>query len=162
MTHALFPGSFDPPTLGHLDLILRASKMFDKITVAVLKNNAKNPIFSEQERVEMLQMSLLAYPTVKNVGISVFDGLTVRYAEKIGANVLLRGLRSAVDLEYEKTLAYTNASVAPEIETVFFLTDPAYVHVSSTIVRELASYQADFSQMVPDCLVDKIAAHFSK
>ena len=157
MTHVLFPGSFDPVTIGHMDLITRASRMFDTVTVAVLHNNAKQSTFTLQERVQMLEIATSA---LDNVQIDAFEGLTVRYAQKIGANVLLRGLRSATDLDYEKIIAATNRSLAPEIETVFLLTDPAYGHVSSSMVKELAGYGADFSKMVPSCLVDYLQRRF--
>ena len=146
MTVAMYPGSFDPVTRGHLDIIKRSSRMFDKVIVAVLINSAKNPLFTVEERVAMLREACRDIP---NVEIDSFNGLTVSFAKQKGATVMVRGLRAVTDFENEIQLAHTNYAMMPEIETVFLVTAIKWSYLSSTIVREAAHYGQDVSRFVP-------------
>ncbi|MCI9411929.1 MAG: pantetheine-phosphate adenylyltransferase [Eubacterium sp.] len=146
MIKALYPGSFDPVTYGHLDIIKRASKVVDEVIVAILKNNSKNPLFTLEERVRMLEDTTEEFPNVK---IQTFDGLTVDFARSVEAKVMIRGLRAVSDFESEMQIAQTNHSLDPDIDTMFFTTSLEYAFLSSTIVREVASYGSDVSNMVP-------------
>lgn len=143
---AIYPGSFDPVTYGHLDIIERASKAVDELIIGVLVNSAKNPMFTREERVALLQEST---KHLKNVLVKTFDGLTIHFARENGAGLLVRGLRAVTDFESEMQIAQTNRSVEPEIDTIFFATSLEYSYLSSTIVREMAHYGADISGMVP-------------
>ena len=143
-TIAMYPGSFDPVTNGHLDIIKRSSRMFDKVIVAVLVNSAKTPLFTVEERVAMLRESCKNIP---NVEIDSFNGLT--FAKQKGATVMVRGLRAVTDFENEIQLAHTNFAMMPEIETVFLATAIKWSYLSSTIVREAAHYGQDVSRFVP-------------
>ena len=145
-TIAIYPGSFDPVTNGHLDIIERSSRMFDKVIVAVLVNSAKTPLFTVEERVAMLRESCKNIP---NVEIDSFNGLTVTFAKQKGATVMVRGLRAVTDFENEIQLAHTNFAMMPEIETVFLATAIKWSYLSSTIVREAAHYGQDVSRFVP-------------
>ena len=145
-TIAMYPGSFDPVTTGHLDIIQRSSRMFAKVLVAVLVNCAKTPRFSVEERVAMLRESCKNIP---NVEIDSFNGLTVTFAKQKGATVMVRGLRAVTDFENEIQLAHTNFAMMPEIETVFLATAIKWSYLSSTIVREAAHYGQDVSRFVP-------------
>lgn len=145
MTTAMYPGSFDPVTRGHLDIIKRASRMFDKLIVAVLINSAKTPLFTVDQRVEMLRECCKDIP---NVEIASFDGLTVNFAKAQGATVMVRGLRAVTDFENEMQLAHTNHALLPGIETVFLATSIKWSYLSSTIVKEAAHYRQDVSQFV--------------
>lgn len=153
MRKAIYPGSFDPPTKGHLDMIIRSARMVDELNVAVLKNNAKNALFSIDERVSMIKEMTWQMP---NVTVSSFDGLLVDYARDIGANIIIRGLRAVTDFEYELQLAQTNRIVNPEIDTIFLTTSLEYAYLSSTIVKEVASYGGDISNFVPREIVERI------
>ncbi len=157
MKKAIYPGSFDPVTLGHMDMIIRSSKIVDELNVAVLNNNAKNPLFSAEERVTMLREMTADLP---NVTVSYFDGLTVEYAEKIGASIIIRGLRAVTDFEYELQIAQTNHIVKPDIDTVFLTTSLEYAYLSSTIVKEVASYGGDITQFVPKEIIPEIYEKF--
>lgn len=157
MKKAIYPGSFDPVTLGHMDMIIRSSKIVDELNVAVLNNNAKNPLFSAEERVTMLREMTADLP---NVTVSYFDGLTVEYAEKIGASIIVRGLRAVTDFEYELQIAQTNHIVKPDIDTIFLTTSLEYAYLSSTIVKEVASYGGDISQFVPKEIIPRIYEKF--
>ncbi len=147
MKRAIYPGSFDPMTYGHLDMILRSAKMVDELNVAVLRNNAKNPLFSTDERVSMIKDMTSHLPNVK---VSSFDGLLVDYAKEIGATIVVRGLRAVTDFDYELQIAQTNRIVNPDIDTVFLTTSLEYAYLSSTIVKEVASYGGDISKFVPE------------
>ena len=138
----MYPGSFDPVTRGHLDIIKRASRMFDKLIVAVLINSAKTPLFTVEQRVEMLRECCKDIP---NVEIASFDGLTVNFAKAQGATVMVRGLRAVTDFENEMQLAHTNHALLPGIETVFLATSIKWSYLSSTIVKEAAHYRQDVS-----------------
>lgn len=158
MRKAVYPGSFDPVTFGHLDIIERASRVVDEVIVAVLVNSSKNPLFTIEERVGMLQQVTEHF---SNVRIETFQGLTVDFARKVGANIMVRGLRAVSDFESEMQIAQTNHSLNPETDTVFFTTSLEYAFLSSTIVREVASYGSDVSNMVPDAVAKKLRERFS-
>ena len=143
---AIYPGSFDPITLGHQDIIERAAKMFDKLIVAVLVNRAKSPLFSADERVKMIQ---IVTGHIDNVEVRSFDGLSVDFAESMGAKVIVRGLRAVTDFEYELQMAQTNRAMKHDIDTIFLTTDLRYAYLSSSIVKELGSYNADLSGFLP-------------
>ncbi len=153
MRKAIYPGSFDPPTFGHLDMIKRSAQMVDELNVAVLKNNAKNQLFSVEERVSMIRELTSQFP---NVTVGAFDGLTADYAREIGATIVVRGLRAVTDFEYELQIAQTNHVINENIDTIFLVTNLRYSYLSSTIVKEVASYGGDISNFVPEQIVDKI------
>lgn len=145
MATAVYPGSFDPVTKGHLDIIKRAAKINDHLIVAVLINSAKNPLFTVEERVELLKECCKG---IQNVSVESFDGLTVEFAKKRHASVMVRGLRAVTDFENEIQLAHTNHALYPGIETVFLSTSLKWSYLSSTIVREAAHYNHDVSKFV--------------
>ena len=149
MITAVYPGSFDPATYGHLDIIKRASISFDRVIVGVLHNSAKSPLFSLEERVKMLKEVTKDLP---NVEIIPFDGLLVDFAEQIGADVVIRGLRAITDFEYELQMSQTNQRMKPDIETMFLTTSIEYSYLSSTTVREIAAFGGDVSQFVPEAV----------
>ena len=145
MATAVYPGSFDPVTKGHLDIIKRAAKINDHLIVAVLNNSAKNPLFTVEERVELLKECCKG---IQNVSVESFGGLTVEFAKKRHASVMVRGLRAVTDFENEIQLAHTNHALYPGIETVFLSTSLKWSYLSSTIVREAAHYNHDVSKFV--------------
>ena len=149
MTTAVYPGSFDPVTNGHLDIIKRAAKLFDKLIVAVLVNSSKKPLFSVEERVEMLKTTI---PEVAGCCIEVtfFDGLLVDFTKSIGANVIVKGLRAVSDFEYEFQMALVNRKIAPDIETAFLTTNENNMYLSSSIVKEVCRLGGDISEFVPE------------
>jgi len=151
MANAVFAGSFDPPTNGHLDIIERACKIFDKLDVIVSVNPKKQYMFSEEERVFMMTELVKKYP---NVTVHVCKELIVNYAKKVGADVLVRGIRSTIDFSYEFELAQMNQNLNPEIETFFLPTKEKYAIVKSSSIKELAMFGGDISKMVPP-LVEK-------
>lgn len=159
MRKAIYPGSFDPVTYGHLDMIVRSAKIVDELIVAVLINSAKNPLFSIEERVSMLEEMTKDIPNVK---IKSFEGLLIDYAKSEGANLIIRGLRAVTDFEYELQIAQTNRIVNPDIDTVFLTTSLEYAYLSSTIVKEVASYGGDISHFVPEELIERIYAKYHK
>lgn len=154
MKIAVYPGSFDPVTKGHLDILERASSMFDKVIIAVLKNNSKKSHLPTSDRVELIKKSLEEMNDLKNVEVGSFEGLTIDYARKMGAKFLIRGLRAVSDFEYEMQLSQTNQAIAPEIGTVFLITKPKYNFISSGIVKELSSLGQDVSKFVPKSVVE--------
>lgn len=156
---AVYPGSFDPVTKGHLDILERASRMFDKVIIAVLKNSSKTAYISTQDRVNLIEQSIKETEGLENVEVASFDGLTIDYARKRGAKFLIRGLRAVSDFEYEMQLSQTNQAVAPEIGTVFLITKPKYNFISSGVVKELASFNQDVSKFVPKCVCDYLNKH---
>ena len=158
MRRAVYPGSFDPVTFGHLDIIERSAKMVDELVVGVLHNSAKNSLFSLEERVNMIREMTKDIPNVK---VESFDGLLVDYMSQIGANIIIRGLRAVTDFEYELQLAQINHVQNEEIETVFLITNLKYSYLSSTIVKEIASYGGDISKFVPAELIDRIYAKYN-
>lgn len=143
---ALYPGSFDPITLGHLDIIERSSRMFDQVLVAVLRNPSKQPTFSVEERLALIRTACSHLPNVRCDG---FEGLTVDYARRQGAGVLLRGLRVLSDFEFELQMAHTNRSLADDLETVFLATRTEYSFLSSSVVKEIARFGGDIAHLVP-------------
>lgn len=152
---AIYPGSFDPVTNGHLDLIERGEKMFDLLIVAVLRNAEKQPLFSVQERVEMLREVTKHWSTVE---VDVFDGLLVDYARKRGAGVILRGIRAVSDYEYELQMALMNRKLEPRLETVFMLPGLSYSYLSSKLVREIAQLGASLNGLVPPIVEERLRA----
>lgn len=158
MKRAIYPGSFDPLTNGHLDIIERSARMVDELNVAVLKNNAKNPLFSADERVSMIKELTAHLP---NVVVSSFDGLLADYARQIQANIVVRGLRAVTDFEYELQIAQTNHVINPQIDTIFLTTSLEYAYLSSTIVKEVASYGGDISKFVPSEIISRIYNKFN-
>jgi pantetheine-phosphate adenylyltransferase len=147
MKNCVFPGSFDPITKGHVDLIDRAYPLFDKIFVAVGQNSVKNSLFSLEQRMEWLEEVFKDYEKVE---VGQFVGLTVNYCMEVGAQYLLRGLRNASDFDYEKTISQLNNIIGKNVETVFFISRPEYSHFSSTIVREIIKGKGDYKQFVPN------------
>ena len=146
MIKAVFPGSFDPPTNGHLDIIQRASKLFDELDVLISVNPNKKYMFTEQERLQMLQTLLKDY---KNVQIHIWEGIVVNYAKQVGAKVLIRGIRSTNDFSYEFELAHMNQNLNPAIETMFLPSKEKWGVVKSSSIKELALFGGDISRMVP-------------
>ena len=146
MSKAIYPGSFDPVTLGHVDIIRRAAKMFDSLTVSVLNNSEKTPLFSVDERVNILIEVLRGIPNVK---ILSYEGLLVDFAVSCGAGVIVRGLRAVTDFEYELQLAQTNSVLNKGVDTIFLTTSLKYAYLSSSTVKEVASYGGDISKFVP-------------
>ncbi|MBW7473345.1 pantetheine-phosphate adenylyltransferase [Paenibacillus oenotherae] len=143
---AVYPGSFDPVTCGHLDIIRRSAKQFDHLIVAVLNNSSKNPLFSVEERKQLLAEVTRDLP---NVSIDSFRDLLVRFMRSRNAQVIVRGIRSVTDFEYELQLASTNQKLDSEIETIFMMTDPKYSYLSSSIVKEIAQFQGNVKDLVP-------------
>lgn len=152
--HALYPGTFDVLTLGHLDIVRRASTIFRRLTVAVAQNPGKAaPLFTVAERVEMLRE---AVADLANVDVASFEGLTVQFARRIGANVIVRGLRAVSDFEFELQMAMMNESLNPEICTVFMAPAPAYSFLSSSLVKEIARFGGDVAEYVPPHVAEKL------
>ena len=155
---AIYPGSFDPVTNGHIDLIERGEKMFDLLIVAVLRNAEKEPLFTVTERVEMLREVTKQWTSVE---IDVFDGLLVDYARKRGAGVILRGIRAVSDYEYELQMALMNRKLEPRLETVFMLPGLSYSYLSSKLVREIAQHGASLKGLVPEAVEQRLRAKVS-
>lgn len=153
MRVAIYPGSFDPVTNGHIDVIKRAAKLFSRVIVAVIRNPEKKPQFSLEERVEMLKKSL---KPLKNAEVESFDGLLVEYARGKKADIIVRGLRAVSDFDYEFQMALTNRKMAPEIETLFFMTDYKYSYLSSNFVKQIAHLGGDIREMVPASVAEKL------
>ena len=153
MLRGIYPGSFDPVTYGHLDIIRRSCQMVDELIVGVLYNKAKMPLFSVEERVRMLEEATKDLPKVKVVP---FEGLLVEFARKMEAKVVVRGLRAITDFEYELQMAQTNHKLEPAVETVFLTTSLKYSYLSSTIVKEVAAFGGDISQFVPEAIEAKV------
>lgn len=156
---ALYPGSFDPITNGHLDVLERASRMFDSVVIAVLNHPTKKSFLDVKKRVELIEG---AVKDMKNVSVDSFDGLTVEYAKKIGAKFLIRGLRTITDFEYEVQLCQTNQVIAPDIDTVFLSTRPEHNFISSSIVKELSNHKTDISKFVPKNVVEYLQEDLRK
>ncbi len=149
----LYPGTFDPITCGHFDLVRRGSRLCDKLIVAVAGSHSKNPLFSLEQRVDMARTVLAEF---KNVEVTVLEGLTVNFAAEVGADTLLRGLRAVSDFEYEFQLAGMNRKLSPEIETLFLTPDEKYSYVSSTLVREIAKLGGDVSHFLHPAVFDAL------
>lgn len=153
MLRAVYPGSFDPVTYGHLDIIRRSRSLADELIVGVLNNKAKTPLFSVEERVKMLEEMTKNMPGVK---IVPFEGLLIDFAKEMSAGIVVRGLRAVTDFEYELQMAQTNHKLEPSVETVFLTTSLEYSYLSSTIVKEVAFYHGDISKFVPDVVRERI------
>ena len=150
---AIYPGSFDPVTFGHLDLIKRATRIFSKVTVAVAVNLQKKPLFTLEERIAMLKETT---KSIRGIEIEAFDGLIIEYARKRKINVLIRGLRMISDFEYELQMALTNRRLAQDIETIFLMPSEGYSFLSSTLLKEAAALGADISSFVPKSVAKRV------
>lgn len=153
MRRAIYPGSFDPVTYGHLDIIRRSAALVDELIVGVLTNRAKTPLFSVEERVTILTE---VTKDIENVRIEAFDGLSVEFAVSRGAQFMVRGLRAITDFEYELQMAQTNRIIQSGIDTIFLTTSLEYAYLSSTTVKEIAGYKGDISKFVPQPVIDRL------
>ena len=153
MRIAVYPGSFDPITNGHLNIIRRASKLYDKLIVGVLDNTNKNPLFTAKERKEMIDAEIEDLP---NVSCDVFSGLLVDFAKQNGASVIVKGLRTVADFEYEFQMALLNKALNPEYETMFMMTDSKYSYISSSMVKEVAKFKGELEGLTPLKVIEKI------
>jgi len=154
----VYPGSFDPVTNGHLDIIKRATKIFDEVIVAVFKNLNKKPLFSTEERVELLEK---ATKELENVKVDSFNGLTMDYVETRGATAIIRGLRAVSDFEGEFQMSSLNKEINSEIETIFFMTDSKYAFLSSSVIKEVAYFGGDMINLVPECVNNALIQKFT-
>lgn len=153
MRIAVYPGSFDPITNGHLDVIERASRLYDKLVVGVLNNSNKKPLFSAEERVDMIKR---VTGHLENVEVDAFTGLLVDFAKSKGATVIVKGLRTVADFEYEFQMALLNKSLNPEYETMFMMTNTKYSYISSSMVKELAGFKGNLAGLVPCEIIEQI------
>ena len=158
MKTAIYPGSFDPVTLGHYDIIERSSKIFDKLIVGVLNNSAKSPLFSVEERVNMLKDVTSHFP---NVEVQSFAGLLIDFVRSNDANVIVRGLRAITDFEYELQLAQMNRVIAPEIDTLFLTTNLKYAYLSSSMAKEVAMYGGDISSFLAPEIAEEVRKKYA-
>ena len=154
---AVYPGSFDPMTYGHLDIIKRAAGFSDRLIVAVLQNSSKKPFFTVSERLDILRESVSGIP---NIEVDSFTGLTVDFARQRGANLIIRGLRAVTDFEYEFQMALANRMLCPELETLFISTSVEHLYLGSGVVKEIASHGGDISKMAPPAVVEKVQKRF--
>ncbi|KUP08553.1 phosphopantetheine adenylyltransferase [Bacillus coahuilensis m2-6] len=154
---AVCPGSFDPLTYGHLDIITRGAKVFNEIRVVVLNNSSKNPLFTAAERVELIKEATKHLP---NVQVDTFSGLLIDYAKSVGASAIIRGLRAVSDFEYEMQITSMNRVLDENIETFFIMTNNQYSFLSSSIVKEVAKYKGDISELVPQIVEEKLKEKF--
>ena len=159
MRRAVYPGSFDPVTFGHLDIIRRSAVLVDELIVGVLTNSAKTPLFSAEERVNILKEVTADIPNVK---IETFSGLSVNFARNCDAKVIIRGLRAITDFEYELQMAQTNRVLAKDVDTMFLTTSLEYAYLSSTTVKEAAYFGADISKFAPEYVVEKVREKFAQ
>ncbi|MGP1612077.1 MAG: pantetheine-phosphate adenylyltransferase [Catonella sp.] len=157
MVKAVYPGSFDPVTNGHIDVIKRAAAIVDEVIIGVLVNKKKSPFFTMEERFEMLKKAVADIP---NVRVKTFEGTTVDFAKENGAKIIVRGLRAVTDYENEMQIAQTNRQICEEIETLFLITSLEYAFLSSTIVKEIASFGKDVSSWVPEAVEEKLKEKF--
>lgn len=155
---AVCPGSFDPITLGHLDIITRAAKVFDELYIVVLNNSSKQPLFSVEERIELIEQVTKSIPNVK---VDSFQGLLVDYAESVNANAIIRGLRAVSDFEYEMQITSMNRVLSDKIETFFIMTNNQYSFLSSSIVKEVAKYDGNISELVPSEVEEALLKKFN-
>ena len=159
MSVAVYPGSFDPITNGHLDVIRRAVRVFDRVVVAVLANPRKQPLLPSAQRVVIVEQAIAGEPALAGrVEVRTFDGLTVDFCRAVGAASLVRGLRAIADFETELQLAHNNHELAPEVDTIFFMTSLEHSYISSSLVKEIAQFGGDVSRMVPPAAADALAA----
>ena len=159
MRSAICPGSFDPVTHGHLDIIRRAAAMFDQVTVVVMTNSQKTPLFNREERLEFLRRATADLP---NVEVDAYGGLLAEYARLKGANVIVKGLRAMSDFEYEFQMALTNRKLNPEAETVFLTTTAEHMYLSSSLVKQVAGFGGDITGFVPGCIIPDIMEKIRK
>ena len=159
MLRAVYPGSFDPVTYGHLDIIRRSARIADELVVGVLNNNAKMPLFSVEERVKMLKEVTDEFSNVKVVP---FEGLLIDFAKQVEADFVIRGLRAITDFEYELQMSQTNHKLEPEVETMFLTTNIEYSYLSSTTVKEVAAFGGDISQFVPGAVAAALKQKMNK
>ena len=159
MKLAICPGSFDPVTNGHLDIIARAAAMFDKVIVVVMVNGNKHPLFSSEERVELLKRATAAFP---NVEVDCSVGLLADYAREKQANVIVKGLRAMSDFEYEFQMALTNRKLNPTVETVFLTTNAEYMYLSSSLVKQVAGFGGNIDEFVPSCIIQDILQKYGR
>jgi len=150
---AIYPGTFDPITFGHIDILKRACKIFDKIYLAVSENRAKNPMFSFEKRVELAKIATKDFPKVEVIG---FDGLLVDLSDKLEANTIVRGLRAVSDFEYELQMGYANSSLKEELDTIYLMPSLQYAFISSSIVRAILTYGGKIDHLVPKSVVEAI------
>lgn len=153
MITAVYPGSFDPVTLGHLDIIRRSAAMFDRVIIGVLNNTSKTPLFSLEERVNMLNDTV---SDLSNVSVQYFNGLLVDFVKQNQSNIVIRGLRALTDFDLEMQMAQGNRVVAPDVDTVFLSTSVQYSYLSSSVVKEYARYGVDLKDFVPECVIPKL------
>ena len=158
MKRVIYPGTFDPVTNGHIDIIIRARDLFDEIVVTVARNPAKNSLFSVEERVYMLRESLKQFD---NVVVDSFDGLVVDHAKEVGALGMIRGLRAISDFEYEFQMALMNRKLDNDLRTIFLMPHEKYTYLNSTIVRNLAQFNSDVSAFVPEVVVERLKKKFT-
>ena len=151
MKIAVYPGSFDPVTKGHIDILKNGAEIFDKVIIAVAKNSEKNSFLSVAERVALIKESV---KDLENVEVDSFDGLTIEYAKKVGAKVILRGLRAVSDFEYEMQLSQANSALSGDIKTIFLITKPKYNFISSRTIKEIFLNNGDISKFVPECVYE--------
>lgn len=156
MKTAIYPGSFDPITKGHLDILKNASEIFDKVIIAVAHNGEKKGFLTVDERVKLIKESIKEFD---NVEVDSFEGLTIEYAKKHGAEVLIRGLRAVSDFEYEMQLSQTNSALCSDIKTVFLTTKPKYNFISSSTIKEILNNGGDISKFVPECVFEYLTKH---
>jgi pantetheine-phosphate adenylyltransferase len=153
---AVYTGTFDPPTLGHLDIIQRAARLADKLVIGVSTNSSKSPLFSLEERVALLEREVAAISPA--IEVRQFDGLAVAFARAVGAHFVVRGLRSGSDLDYESPMAMMNATMAPEIDTIFLVATPTYGHIASSLVKDVARGGGEIEHFVPPAVAAEIRA----
>ncbi len=156
MKIGIYPGSFDPITYGHLDIIVRASRLVDKLVIGVLKNSQKKPLFTAEERVELIKKAIKEETDLKNIQVDSFNGLLIDFAAKENAAIIVRGLRAITDFEYELQIAQTNHKLNDKIDTIFFTTSVEYAYLSSSAIKEIASFGGDIKQFVPGCVVQSV------
>lgn len=159
MVKAMYPGTFDPITKGHLDIIKRAAKMYDELYVTIMNNPRKSCTFTVEERLALIEKCLEAYPNVKAV---IGNGLTVDFAKKLGCQVLVRGIRAVADYEYELAQATTNMMLAPELESVFLMAKPEYSFLSSSIAKEIAMFGGDIGNLIPEAIQKEVVLRLQK
>ena len=155
---AIYPGTFDPITYGHLDIIQRSAEMVDELIVGVLTNKGKSPLFTPEERVEMIKDAVKDIPNVK---VLAFDGLLIEFAKKQKASIIIRGLRAVTDFEYELQMSQTNRVLSPEVDTIFLTTSLKWAYLSSSTVKEVAAFGGDISKFVPKKVAKQIIARYS-
>jgi len=155
---AIYPGTFDPITNGHIDVIERALKIFDKVIVVIARNPKKQTLFTEEERIELIRESL---KHLANIEVTATERLTVEFARSVNANAIIRGIRAVSDFEYEFQIALMNRKLCPDVTTIFLMPNEKFTYLNSSIIRELAQYGADISDFVPPCVEKKLKEKFS-